>query len=95
MIIIVRGASFRVEANTQISGAIFVPEGSLRILGGATCTCTIYAQGFTAQGGGSQIQLTPEWFGRIPPGLTSVLRTGFFECEPFQPYPSDSVCAGI
>lgn len=83
-IIVVRGGSMRLEANTQWSGALFVPESALRILGGAVCTCTIYAQGFTAEGGNSTVQLTPEWFTRIPGGLFGVRRLVFLECEPFQ-----------
>ena len=83
-IIVVRGGSMRLEANTQWSGALFVPESTLRILGGAVCTCTIYAQGFTAEGGNSTVQLTPEWFTRVPGGLFDVRRLVFLECEPFQ-----------
>ncbi|HEX2032039.1 MAG TPA: hypothetical protein VHL78_11670 [Actinomycetota bacterium] len=84
-IIVVRGGSLRLEANTQWSGALFVPENEVRILGGAICTCTIYAKGFSAQGGNSTIQLTDEWFLRFPAGLVSILRTRFLECEAFQP----------
>jgi hypothetical protein len=87
-VIVVRGGSLRLEANTQWSGALFVPEGSLRVLGGTTCTCTVFAQGFTAEGGGSTIQLTPEWFTRMPP-MVSVRRISFQECEPFQ---ASAVC---
>jgi hypothetical protein len=83
-IVIVRGGLLRLESNTLWSGAIFAPEGEFRILGGAVCTCTIYAQGFSAQGGNSTIQLTPDWFNRLPAGLFSVRRTDFYECEPFQ-----------
>jgi hypothetical protein len=83
-ILIVRGGMLRLESNTLWSGAIFAPEGEFRILGGAVCTCTIYAQGFSAQGGNSTIQLTPDWFNRLPAGLVSVRRTDFYECEPFQ-----------
>jgi hypothetical protein len=83
-ILIVRGGLLRLESNTLWSGAIFAPEGEFRILGGAVCTCTIYAQGFSAQGGNSTIQLTPDWFNRLPAGLVSVRRTDFYECEPFQ-----------
>jgi hypothetical protein len=81
---VVRGGALRLESNTLWSGAIFAPEGEFRILGGAVCTCTIYAQAFSAQGGNSTIQLVPDWFNRLPAGLVSVRRTSFFECEPFQ-----------
>jgi hypothetical protein len=83
-ILIVRGGALRLESNTLWAGAIFAPEGEFRILGGAECTCTIYSQGFSAQGGNSTIQLTPDWFNRLPAGLVSVRRTSFFECEPYQ-----------
>jgi hypothetical protein len=83
-VLIVRGGTLRMEANTLWSGALFAPEGEFRILGGAVCTCTIYAQGFRAEGGGSVVQLTPDWFNRMPAGLTSVRRTSFFECEAYQ-----------
>lgn len=83
-VLIVRGGALRLESNTLWSGAVFAPEGEFRILGGAVCTCTIYAQGFSAQGGNSTIQLTPDWFNRLPAGLVSVRRTSFFECEQYQ-----------
>jgi hypothetical protein len=86
-ILIVRGGTLRLESNTLWSGAIFAPEGEFRILGGAVCTCTIYSQGFSAQGGNSTIQLTPDWFNRLPAGLVSVRRTSFFECEQYQDHP--------
>jgi hypothetical protein len=83
-VLVVRGGALRLESNTLWSGAIFAPEGEFRILGGAVCTCTIYAQAFSAQGGNSTIQLVPDWFNRLPAGLVSVQRANFFECEPFQ-----------
>lgn len=88
-VIVVRGGSLQLEAGTQWSGALFVPENTLRLLGGSTCTCTIYAQGFTAQGGTSTVQLTPDWFKRMPAGFVTVVRTAFLECEPFQ---ASAVC---
>ncbi|MGH2723137.1 MAG: hypothetical protein ACRDI0_02540 [Actinomycetota bacterium] len=88
-VIVVRGGSLRLEANVSWSGALFVPEGTVRLLGGSSCTCTIYAQGFSSQGGNSLIQLTPEWFERLPGGLVSITRTSFQECEPFQ---ASAVC---
>lgn len=83
-VIVVRGGNLHLEAGTQWAGALFVPEGELRLLGGNNCTCTIYASGFTAQGGGSTVQLTSEWFGRLPGGFVSVTRRAFYECEPYQ-----------
>jgi hypothetical protein len=88
-VITLRGGTLNLEAGTQWSGALFVPEGELRLLGGNTCTCTIYTMAFSAQGGNSTIQLTSEWFGRLPGGFVSVTRTAFYECEPYQP---SSVC---
>ncbi len=84
-VIVVRGGSLRLEAGTQWSGAIFVPENTLRILGNVVFTGTIYAAGFTAQGGNSTITLTPEWFERMPAGFAQVTRTLFAECERYQP----------
>lgn len=83
-VLVIRGGSLHLEAGTQWAGALFVPEGETRLLGGNTCTCTIYAQGFTAQGGGSTVQLTSEWFDRLPAGFVSVTRQAFYECEPYQ-----------
>ena len=83
-VIVVRGGSLSMEANTLFSGAIFVPEGRFQVLGGTFCTCTIYANGFTAQGGTSTVQLTPAWFQRLWPGSVNVRRTAFAECEPYQ-----------
>jgi hypothetical protein len=83
-ILVVRGGELQLESGDMWSGAIFVPENQFRILGGVQCTCTIYAQGFSAQGGNSQIQLTPEWFQNLPAGLVNVTRRSFSECEPFQ-----------
>jgi hypothetical protein len=83
-VIVVRGGNLSMEANTQFSGAIFVPEGRFQVLGGSVCTCTIYANGFTAEGGSSTVQLTAAWFQRLPAGFVSVRRTAFAECEPFQ-----------
>lgn len=83
-VLAVRGGSLYLEANTQFSGAAFVPEGSLRTLGGVIFTGTIYADGVEHQGGNSSIQLTPEWLTRFPAGLVDVFREAFAECEPFQ-----------
>jgi hypothetical protein len=83
-ILVVRGGQLQLESGDVWSGAIFVPENQFRILGGVDCTCTIYAQGFSAQGGNSNIQLTPEWFQNLPAGLVNVTRRSFSECEPFQ-----------
>jgi hypothetical protein len=88
-VIAVRGGRLSLESGLKWSGAIFVPENVFRILGGVTCTCTIFAQGFQAQGGGSTIQLTPEWFQNLPGGVFFVTRQNVIECEPFQP---SSVC---
>jgi hypothetical protein len=95
VVLVVRGGSLHLEAGTAFSGAIFVPEGEFRTLGGNTFTGTIYAQGFTAQGGNSTIELIPEWFDRLPSGFVKVLRTQYLECEPFQNYPVGSKCAGL
>jgi hypothetical protein len=84
-IIVVRGGILRMESGDVWSGALFAPENEFRILGDVNCTCTIYAQGFSAQGGGSTIQLTPEWFQNLPGGLFKITRQAFLECEPFQP----------
>lgn len=84
-VLVLRGGSLQLESNTAWSGALFAPEGTIRVLGGSSCTCTMHSQGFVAQGGNSTIQLTPEWFTRMPAGLVSVSRTSFQECEPFQP----------
>jgi hypothetical protein len=83
-ILVVRGGDLQLESGNVWSGAIFVPENQFRILGGVGCTCTIYAEGFSAQGGNSNIQLTPEWFQNLPAGLVNVTRRSFSECEPFQ-----------
>ncbi|MGH3452479.1 MAG: pilus assembly PilX N-terminal domain-containing protein [Haloechinothrix sp.] len=83
-ILVVRGGDLQLENGGYWSGAIFVPEGEFRILGSVTCVCTIYAKGFSAQGGGSTIELTPEWFQNLHPGLVNVSRRSFSECEPFQ-----------
>lgn len=83
-ILVVRGGVLELESGDVWSGAIFVPENEFRILGGVECTCTIYAQGFSAQGGNSNVQLTPEWFQNLPAGLVNVTRRSFSECEPFQ-----------
>jgi hypothetical protein len=83
-ILVVRGGQLQLESGDVWSGAIFVPENQFRILGGVECTCTIYAEGFSAQGGNSMIQLTPEWFQNLPAGLVNVTRRSFSECEPFQ-----------
>ncbi|MGH2740565.1 MAG: PilX N-terminal domain-containing pilus assembly protein [Actinomycetota bacterium] len=91
-VLVVRGGSLQMESNTQWSGAAFVPEGTFRVLGGASFTGTIYANGFESEGGNSTIRLTPEWFGNLPTGLARVLRTGFFECEPYQVYAPGSPC---
>jgi hypothetical protein len=84
-IIVVRGGSLEMESGDVWSGALFAPENQFRILGGVDCTCTIYAQGFSAQGGSSTIQLTPGWFQNLPAGLVKITREAFLECEPFQP----------
>jgi hypothetical protein len=83
-ILVVRGGELQLESGMEWSGAVFVPENQFRILGGVDCTCTIYAEGFSAQGGNSNIQLTPEWFQNLPAGLVNVTRRSFSECEPFQ-----------
>ena len=83
-ILVVRGGQLQLESGDVWSGAIFVPENQFRILGGVECTCTIYAQGFSAQGGNSLVQLTPAWFENLPAALTNVTRRSFAECEPFQ-----------
>jgi hypothetical protein len=83
-VIVVRGGTLRLQANTLWAGALFVPVGEVRLLGGTVCTCTIYAVGFTAQGGNSTVQLTPEWFQNLPAGFVSVTRQAFYECEPYQ-----------
>ena len=93
-IIVVRGGALDLESNTQWSGAIFAPEKGFRLRGGANCTCTIYAKGFSSPGGGSTVRLTSEWFSALPSGFATATRTGFFECEPFQSYPAGSKCAG-
>lgn len=84
IVIVVRGGSLHLEAGTQISGAVFVPEGEFRTLGGNTFTGTVYAQGFTMQGGGSTVRLVPEWFHRLPAGFVKIVRQGFYECERYQ-----------
>jgi hypothetical protein len=86
-IIVVRGGSLDMEANTLWSGALFAPDetSTIRLLGTNTCTCTMYAgNGFEKQGGNATIQLTPEWFGKLPAGFYAVERQAFVECEPFQ-----------
>ena len=83
-VIVVRGGNLSMESNTLFSGAIFVPEGKFTVLGGTNCTCTIYANGFTAQGGTSTINLTSRWFQNLPAGFVTVRRTSFAECERFQ-----------
>ncbi|MGH2765238.1 MAG: pilus assembly PilX N-terminal domain-containing protein [Actinomycetota bacterium] len=83
-IIVVRGGDLQFESGMYWSGAVFAPENEFRILGGVTCICTIYAEGFSAQGGNSNIELTPEWFQNLPAGLVNVSRRSFSECEPFQ-----------
>lgn len=83
-VIVVRGGSLHLQANVQWAGALFVPENEVRLLGGNVCTCTIYAVGFTAQGGNSTVQLTPAWFQNLPAGFVSVTRQAFYECEPYQ-----------
>jgi hypothetical protein len=94
-VLVVRGGSFQLEANTEWSGALFVPEGSVRLLGGATFTGTMYAKGFSAQGGNNTVELVPEWFDRLPAGFVNLTRTAYLECEPFQSYPAGSKCAGL
>jgi hypothetical protein len=85
-IIVVRGGSLEMESGSSWSGALFAPENQFRILGSVNCTCTIYSgTGFSAQGGTSTIQLTPEWFQNLPAGLVKITRRAFVECEPFQP----------
>jgi Tfp pilus assembly protein PilX len=88
-VFVVRGGQLHLESGTQWSGALFVPENELRLLGGNTCTCTMYTKGFSAQGGGSTIQLTSDWFRNLPAGFVAVTRQGFFECEPYQ---ASNVC---
>jgi hypothetical protein len=83
-VIVVRGGELELEANTRWFGALFAPENEVRLLGVNTCTCTIYAKGFEKQGGDATIQLTPDWFGKLPAGFFSVEREAFVECEPFQ-----------
>lgn len=86
-IIVVRGGSLDLEANTLWSGALFAPDetSKIRLLGTNTCTCTMYAgNGFEKQGGNATIQLTPDWFGKLPAGFYAVEREAFVECEPFQ-----------
>ncbi|HYH27806.1 MAG TPA: hypothetical protein VEA19_03395 [Actinomycetota bacterium] len=94
-LLVVRGGELHLEANTQWSGSIFVPENDFRLRGENTCTCTIYSKGGSSAGGTSTVQLTPEWFANIPAGFARVIRTGFLECEPFQDYPAGSACAGV
>lgn len=94
-VLVVRGGALHLEAGTQWSGALFAPEGEVRLLGGNTFTGTIYAKGFTAQGGNSTVNLIPEWFKRLPAGFVNILRTAYLECEPFQSYPAGSKCAGL
>lgn len=84
-VIVVRGGKLRFESGMEWTGAVFVPENEFRILGNVTCTCTIAAKGFAAQGGGSKIQLDPNWFLNLPAGLVTVTRMLFAECEPYQP----------
>jgi Tfp pilus assembly protein PilX len=83
-VLVLRGGALQLESNTSWSGALFAPEGTIRVLGGSSCTCTMFSQGFVAQGGNSTIQLTADWFTRMPAGLVSISRTTFQECEPFQ-----------
>jgi hypothetical protein len=84
-IIVVRGGGLDIESNTDWSGAIFAPENKVRLLGTNTCTCTIYAKGFEKVGGNATVQLTPDWFNRLPAGFASVKRQSFAECEPYEP----------
>jgi hypothetical protein len=84
-IIVVRGGQLEIEAGTDWSGALFAPENLVRLLGTNNCTCTIYAKGFEKVGGNATVQLTPDWFNRLPAGLVSVKRQSFAECEPFEP----------
>ena len=83
-VIVVRGGNLSMESNTLFSGAIFVPEGKFTVQGGTNCTCTIYANGFTAQGGDSTIKLNSAWFQNLPAGFVTVRRMSFAECERFQ-----------
>lgn len=87
-VLVVRGGSLNLEAGTEWSGALFVPEGEVRLLGGNTFTGTMYSKGFSSQGGNSSVELVPEWFKRLPGGFVDVTRTSYLECEPFQSYPT-------
>jgi len=93
-ILVVRNGSLEMESNTKWSGALFAPENGFKFRGGNDCVCTVYSKGFSSSGGNSRVQLTPDWFAWLPTGFVTVVRTGFFECEPFQTYPAGRPCAG-
>jgi hypothetical protein len=93
-ILAIRGGNLEMETTTW-SGAIFVPENNFKFTGNNNCTCTIYAKNFSSSGGTNTIKLTDDWFVRLPAGFATVTSTGFFECEPFQNYETDSKCFGV
>lgn len=80
IVLIVRGGGLKVSSNTNFTGAVFVPEGTLTYAGGASLTGTVWASNLTLTGN-ANIGLTNCYASATPGGILSVISSHFREVD--------------
>ena len=86
VIIVVKNATagsggVTLNSNNQVSGALFVPKGSLQFNGTATWTGTIWADQIEKWNGSATSQLTSCFLQNLPGGLMTIKTTRFREVD--------------
>lgn len=82
LIIIRGGASLEMASGMCWSGAVFNPDGNLKLAGGIVFVGTVTVKNFSSQGSNS-IKLESNWFGRMPAGFREIQRSAWVECQEF------------
>jgi hypothetical protein len=80
VIIVVRNGSFQIASNTEINGAIFLPEGNMRDAGTSTINGTIIAKEFENLGT-SEFHLDSCWVENMPGPFLDVTTEGWQEVD--------------
>jgi Tfp pilus assembly protein PilX len=80
VVLIVRGGDLKITSSAQMTGPIFVPEGTISYAGGAQLVGTIWAANMTITGN-ANVGLTPCYAASTPGGILNVTPTKFREVD--------------
>ncbi len=81
LVIVVEGGSLHLNSNTEVTAAVFVPDGTLRFNGGATIEGTVFAKNIDKFNGTADFFLDPCFLRNFPGGLIDVTPTHFREVD--------------